>query len=423
MTSNSPKQQLALDMVDSGEPRIFITGGGGRGKSYVINQIVNKYYGETVVCAPSGSAAQLVGGMTAHKMFGLPIGMSEDTEYIKHSKEFIKIFGNKVVKRVVIDEISMLRVDNLTRIDKLLRSIRDRSKPFGGLQIIGVGDFLQLGPIVGYSEVEVFYERYDSPFAFTSESWDFKSIVLDINHRTHNPRQNRILDSIRSKDKHYKRAVDVINKESAPYAEGEFVQHLCCYKEDANGINRYWYSKIQSKEVLYEAEMEGTFNKEEIPVEPKLKLKVGTRVIIKASDYNQTYVNGDMGTVKGLASNCVVVMLDSGVKVFVTVNTWEKYSYSSKGGKLTKEVVASYTQMPVKLAYAITIHSSQGQTLDKVAIHLGKGCFSSGQAYTALSRVKDLTNISFVTPLRYSDIVVSDEVLEFYNNLEEISCE
>lgn len=411
------KQELALKLVDNGE-NVFITGGGGRGKSWVIKQILNKYPDDTVVCAPSGSAALLVQGITAHRMFGLPIGLTTLEDNYNHSKNAIKLFGNTTVKRIIIDEAPMLRIDYFTLIDYKLRSLKNKDTPFGGLQIIVVGDFFQLDPIVGWSEKDLFYEKYDTTFAFKSPSWNFKNINLDINKRTVNKRQNKMLDSIRHKDKNYKKAVDIINKEALPYNNSEAVTHLCCYKEDAKRINRYWYNQINAEEFIYTAVIEGNFNEEEFPVDEKVKLKIGSKVVIKTNCQNDSYVNGDVGTVTGLNKICVIVKLNSGRVVFVNINTWEKYTYSTKGGKLSKDVEATFTQMPIKLAWAQTIHSAQGMTLDNVAIDFGKGCFSHGMAYVALSRIRDLTNISFVTPLEYGDIIVNSEVSEFYDGLE-----
>ena len=410
------KQELALQKVGEGK-NVFITGGGGRGKSYLIHRIKDTYSGEVVVCAPSGSAALLVGGMTAHKMFGLPVELIEDGDEQKYGKTMVSLFSNNVVKKIIIDEVSMLRVDYFTLIDKKLRSIKNKDVPFGGLQIIVVGDFYQLDPVLGFREKEVFNEQYDSTFAFTSESWNFETVNLDVNHRQVNKRQIALLDSIRVKDKNYRKAIDILNSESKEYDPTEDVVHLCCYKKDADQVNRYWYKKLNTPEKVYEASIEGAFGKSEYPVNKKLRLKIGARVMVKVNDPYGKYVNGDVGTVESMKDNCVTVMLKSGSRIYLSPTVWEKKSYANKMGRISDTTDASFTQIPLKLAYGNTVHSAQGCTLDDVVIDFGMGCFSAGQAYVALSRVKNLSNLSFVDKIHYSDVICSKEVKDFYNNI------
>lgn len=411
------KQELALKKVSEGS-NVFITGGGGRGKSYLIHRIKDIYSEEVVVCAPSGSAALLVGGMTAHKMFGLPIGLVTEEDVTDYGKTMVNLFSNNVIKKIVIDEISMLRIDYFTLIDRKLRSIKNKDIPFGGVQIVGVGDFYQLDPVLSFNEEAIFKGEYKSTFAFKSESWNLEAIVLDVNHRQTNKRQIAILDSIRVKDKNYKRAIDILNSESKEYDPTEDVVHLCCYKNDASQVNKYWYSQLKTFERVYEAVIEGSFNKSEYPVNKKLKLKIDCRVMVKVNDPYGEYVNGDLGIVESLHETCVVVVLKSGKKVYINTNQWEKKLYSNKSGKLSDAVDATFTQIPLTLAYGNTIHSAQGCTMDNVVIDFGQGCFSAGQAYVALSRIKDLKNLSFVEKIDYSDVICSKEVKNFYNMIE-----
>lgn len=409
-------QEDVLNYILSGkqDSPVLITAGAGRGKSYLLRQITEAIGSSLVVAAPTGIAALNVGGETMHSLFGLPTSL-----VTREDKEKISRKTRDILKRadvLAVDEVAMCRADYLDLIDYKLKNIRKSKLPFGGIKFIGIGDFFQLSPVITNNEQKHFI--YDSPFCFDSDVWkesNFKVFELTKCYRQEDPRQVKILDSIRQKDQHYKRAIEEINKMAKPGGDEDSIT-LVCYKRDADMINSYRYSQMSGEEYVYHAKTKGRLY--ERPVEDVLRLKVGVRVIIRANDQvNGFYKNGEQGVVQSCNADYVVVEKDNGETVAVTHFTWEKYSYASTSEGLTKKVAATYTQLPLRLGYAITIHSCQGMTLDEVHLDLGIGTFSDGQLYTGLSRIRDLRDMSLARPLIASDLKVNQRVIDFYKGL------
>lgn len=402
----SPSQQKAYDAANNGD-NIFITAPAGRGKSFLTRALTTP---STIVVAPTGIAALNVQGVTCHKAFGLPIGLvqSKDKYIIPKSME---IFRSHAIKRIIFSEIGMVRTDQFDLINSRLQAIKGNRKPFGGIQVVAEGDLCQLSPIVSKIEQEAFYKQYDSAFCFTSKHWNFTTHELLESHRHSNPEHASLLDRLRMGDKS---VVSEIVKISKPYDPTDESITLCAYKDSAKQINTTHYNKISSSEKVYHCTMRGAPNKGEKPVEEVLQLKVGCRVLIKANDVNGSYVNGDRGTITAMHNNTVDVLLDRGGEVTVERFTWTDYRYTTNNGRLTKEPAGTFSQLPITLGWASTIHACQGITLDSAAIDIGRGCFSHGQLYTSISRVRDLTKQSFVRLPTTSDLIMSDEVKEFY---------
>ena len=408
----SDKQQEAIGLITQGK-NVFVSGVAGTGKSYVINQIRNEP--GTIVVAPTGIAALNVQGVTAHKMFGLPLGMATFNDFNTTKGSIKDIHHN--IKRIICDEGGMLRADYLDLIDWKLKALRNNDKPFGGIQVCLFGDLLQLEPIVGQREKQYFYEDYDSPYITSSEAFEgFETVILDKVYRQENQRHANLLNSVRMKDKWSKLAIKKITEESKPYVIDDKNLTLCCYNADADEINQKHYNKINGSQVTYLAYSDNLTKWEKDAVVPStLKLKVGTRVLICAN--GEGYVNGQRGVVEFLGKDYVSVNIDGVGVVDVVKNTWEKHKYSKNDKNLEKQLESYYKQFPLRLGWAISVHKSQGMTLDNVALDIGRGCFSAGQLYVSLSRVKDLKNLSLVRPIRHKDIIVRREAVEFYKNV------
>lgn len=410
MSANA-KQQEAITLIKQGK-NVFLTGPGGCGKSWVIEQITCP---DTIVVAPTGVAALNVKGSTCHSAFGMPIGLVRKMDVVNISRKVRQRFDNNSrVKRIILDEVSMLRSDYLDLIDMKLKKIRGNNKPFGGIQVVVVGDFFQLPPIVSENEKEHFYEQYETPFAFGAKCWDFSTVELTEVVRQNDLEQVALLNNIR-KGISTKESLDKVRGISLPHHNKDMV-FLCCYNNDASKINRQQYHQINAKEYVFDAHTSGNWGKEE-PSPLKLRVKVGMKVIMCSNNPSQGYVNGDRGRIEHVTDDWnVYVRLDNGTLVKVDHAVWEKYSYNKTGGTLNKEVVASYRQLPIKYGWAVSVHKSQGMTLDGVTIDVGHGCFSHGQLYVALSRVKDLSNIYLMNNITEEDVIIEQEVRNFYES-------
>lgn len=399
------KQKEAINKIHSGE-YVSIIGTGGTGKSHVVNQVKTD---NTVIICPTGISAVNVGGVTAHSAFALPIGYPEQKDWERIKPEMRDLFGkHSSIDRIILDEAYMLLGYNLDIIDHKLKKIRKNKLPFGGIQVVAVGDPLQLEPIVKTQEKPLIAQDYRSPFIFDSRSYNFNIIELTEVVRQADAQQISLLQNIR-------RGIDVeatlhaIRNICKPYENNASTLHLCGYNADADYINKHWYSQIKGKQQTYY----GKGNEKIYPIDKELKLKIGCKVIICANDTEGTYVNGSRGEIVDFCDDGVYVRLDDGSEVLVTEMTWDEYGLSSEDGQVVKKVKSRYTQIPVKLGWAISTHRSQGQTLESAAIHTGRGLFSAGQAYVALSRIKDLRNLSFVNTMTAKDVIVNKRVMEW----------
>lgn len=409
--------ELAKQKVLEGK-NIFVTGSAGVGKSWLNHELKTN---NTVIVAPTGIAALNAGGATCHKIFSLPLGTPTQKDWDIMPRKVTDLFGKySKVDAIHFDEIGMIRADTLELIDHRLKKARGNNLPFGGFRVTGFGDFFQLPPIVARSEAETFYSRWDSPYCFNSKAWIFETVLLEKVYRQSDERQVRMLNSIRVGDKHAELAIQRIREESRPYKNCGDTLHLCCYRNDADRINDLWFTQLDTPVVKFYGVAEGEpHNWEETPVGLEVELRIGARVLICANSPGHDYVNGDRGHVKEWHEDGVIVRLEKdGTDVFVEPAKWEKYEYINAGGNVLKAPVSTLVQIPLQLGWAVTVHKSQGLTLDNVALDTGRGCFSHGQLYVALSRIRDLKNISLVRPISKQDLIVDKEVVEWYRKLK-----
>jgi ATP-dependent DNA helicase PIF1 len=407
------QQGYAIDRIREGAP-VFIDGAAGRGKS-VISREVKDFH--TIVGAPTGAAALNEGGQTLHKLFKLPLKYPTQRDWAKSPNEVRDLFGNgSPVTRLIIGEIGMCRADTLSLISKRLQMARGNTQAFGGLQVVVSGDLHQLSPIVGGEDRNMFNQQYASPYAFSSPAWNFERVELIKSYRTVDERQIKMLESLRRGDKWSGRALSMIQIEAKRYDMEEDQLHLCCYRADAQEFNDYRFNQHIGAHRLYRGQRTKKADKWlEAPVPVDLHLKIGCKVLIKANCTGGAYVNGDRGIVTHFGIDFVRVLLERGPEVDVVAFSWEKKSVSADGGEIKEEVESKLEQIPLTLGYAISIHASQGATLNNAALDIGRGCFANGQLYTALSRIRDLRNLTFVRPVGRGDLKTSMDVTSFYN--------
>lgn len=420
-------QDKAIYHVIKGD-NVFISGPGGVGKSWVINKVRTS---RTLVAAPTGIAAINVGGVTCHSLFGLPTSVVEKEDFYKPLPDkTLMLLQERCVDKVIIDEVSMLRFDQIVLIETKLRKALNNSLPWGGVQMVMVGDFYQLSPFVSNvlkngkvidNQVKKFWDEYPSLFSFKSEAWSFTSVMLEKVIRQDDERQVKMLGHVRKNTHLAEKALRFIQKEARAYDPFYDAVTLCTTNKGANTINQEWYRRNKKPmENIYKARDTGWG--EALPVDSTIKLKPGTKVILCVNNYEEDFRNGERGTVVFMYKDSADVVIGSGGntrKVNVKPYTWQKNSYE-KGydGNPIQTVEAEFTQLPIKLGWAITINKSQGMTLESANIDVGNGCFAHGQLYVALSRVKDLKELSFVKPLNYERDLNrnhSQEVEDFYN--------
>lgn len=414
-------QSYAMKKVIDGQ-NLFIDGPGGVGKSVIVREIKNRFGDSTVFLAPTGIAALNIQGATFHSTFKFAFKVLSKRDHYKLNKKAEDLFAKDgPVKRLVIDEISMVRVDLLTAVDEQLRKIRRLNQPFGGLQVIVVGDFFQLPPVVTNKDKKAFeQEGFESGFCFSGSAWsgaNFEHVELTKIMRQTDEIMIKNLMTIRKKADGWQNSVEFFNKVGLNNKEAvldEDPVFLCSTNAAADAINAMNYDELEGEEKVFFGSKSGRFQGEPSPYE--LKLKYGTKIIITAN--TEAYKNGQVGYVIGFIGEKIQILLeDTEEQILIDKHTWEDIEYGvSKSGALKRDVMGRYVQYPIKHGWAITIHKAQGQSLNHAMIDLGRGCFVAGQLYVALSRLRTLEGLALSDKIYNKDVIVAPEILEFYDN-------
>jgi ATP-dependent DNA helicase PIF1 len=420
----TPEFQLGLELLNSDAQCIFITGKAGTGKSSLLTHFVETTNKSVALLAPTGMAALKISGQTIHSFFGFPPKvLSEEDIKVSSKRDLYRAFDT-----IVIDEISMVRTDMLDAIDQFLRlNGKDMQKPFGGIQMVFFGDLYQLPPVVS-DEDETMYlaSNYDGSFFFAAhvlEHLAMEKLELTKVFRQNDQQFIDALNAIRTSTAN-KEMLEYINQRYEPAGSKDrnaFIT-LVTRNDVADWINRQELNRLLSQSFTYSATLEGEFTKEKwkkkLPADLELVLKLNSQVIFIKNDKEKRWLNGNMGKVVELGGDYIKVELEQDGGRFVhevSPETWEliKYKFDRSTFKLKSEVVGKFTQYPVRLGWAITIHKSQGATLDRAHIDLGTGAFASGQTYVALSRCKSLQGITLEQPIMLSDIKGDASVKRF----------
>jgi hypothetical protein len=416
------KQQYAMTQVITGN-NLFIDGPGGVGKSVLVREIQGKFSDSTVFLAPTGIAALNIDGATVHSTFRFGFGVLGKRDHRSISDSTRDLFDKETspVKRIVIDEISMVRADLLVAIDQQLRLIRRLNQPFGGLQVIVVGDFYQLPPVLTPRDLQVYNrEGFESPFCFSTDTWaaaDIVHVELDQVMRQSDEVMIDNLMKIRKKAPGWQKSVDFFNSIGNSNKEevlDEDPIFLCATNKSAQMINEINYSDLEGEELVSHANKTGKFTSEPAPNE--LKLRYGTKVLLTAN--TDVHKNGQVGYVVGFVGDKIQVLLeDTEEQILVEKFKWEEIEYGvSDAGVISRNPIGTYKQYPMKHGWGITIHKSQGQSISHAMLDFGRGCFAHGQAYVALSRLRTLEGLALINPMLKKDIIVSEEIDEFYDN-------
>lgn len=412
--------KAAFDLMEHTGECLFITGKAGTGKSTLLKYFKANTGKRIIVLAPIGVAAVNVGGQTIHSFFRLPPKIIQ--------KQAIKRLRDKSlienIDMVIIDEVSMVRADLMDGIDYALRLNRGRMKaPFGGIQMVFFGDLFQLSPVVENEARNLLEERYSSPYFFSAKVFNdcnIRPIELSTIYRQKDSSFMSLLNRFRNKE-HTKADLDTLNKrvqKDFALSKKDDTVILTTTNSLAHAINQERLAKLPGKEITYQAVATGKFEEPAYPTDACLKLKKGAQVILIKNDPDKQWVNGTLAKVAALSKDSIVVDIN-GQTFDVPVVRWQKieYSYNEEEDKIEDEVVGDFAQYPIKLAWAITIHKSQGQTFDKVIIDLGHGAFTHGQLYVALSRCTCLDGIRLKRPVYHSDIIFDRRIYEFKERL------
>ena len=423
----------ALELLENSSKNAFITGKAGTGKSTLLQYFRDHSSKKIVVLAPTGVAALNVNGQTIHSFFQFPPHITiEAVSKQSPSKKLKEMLGK--IDVIVIDEVSMVRADLMDCIDIALRHFLGKKAAFGGLQMVFIGDLYQLPPVVsGTDERELFRTYYRSPYFFDAKALENRDMEFIELHKIYRQKDGNFIDllnKIRNSSVD-ERDIDELNTRFDPAFEHDdgkdFYITLTTTNASADAINYQKLSRLKTEPKTYYGKMGGKFDNKHIPTAIELDVKIGAQIMMLNNDSGKRWVNGSIGKIIDIKNDGepgeagesgegrVVVRLNDGKIVEVTPYTWElfRYVFNKENKRLDTEILGSFTQYPFRLAWAVTIHKSQGKTFDNVVIDLGRGSFVQGQVYVAISRCTCFEGLIFKKPIQKKHIWIDYHIIRF----------
>lgn len=432
---DNPEFQCAWNLLQNTHKSVFLTGKAGCGKSTFLKYICANTLKTNIVLAPTGISAVNVGGQTIHSFFKIPFKplLPDDPDFsprrirqtLRYTKKKVELI--KKLELIIIDEISMVRADIIDFIDKVLRIYSNNMRePFGGKQLLFVGDVFQLEPVVTRDMKDILSRYYKQFYFFNAQVFgDIGLVPIELKkmYRQTDTTFLSLLDRVRNNDAS-PADIALLNQRYDPnYQGGEeaFVITLAMRRDTVDAINEEHMRALSTPEYTYMGEITNTYPENELPTNKELVLKEGAQVIFIRNDKENRWVNGTVAKIYELTADTIKVELENGDIYKLERETWDniQYTYDEKEKKVVENVLGSFSQFPIKPAWALTVHKSQGLTFSKVAIDFGGGAFTSGQTYVALSRCTKLEGITLLKPLSARDIIISYAVTAFsrsFNN-------
>ncbi|MDR1556595.1 MAG: AAA family ATPase [Tannerellaceae bacterium] len=432
LDTDNKEFQEALQLITYTRQSVFLTGKAGTGKSTFLKYICRHTKKKFVVLAPTGIAAINAGGVTLHSFFKLPFRplLPDDPDlslkngrifdFLRYTKQHQKLISQ--VELIIIDEISMVRVDIIDCVDRILRVYSKNMRlPFGGKQLLFVGDVYQLEPVVASDQRDILSLFYSSPFFFSAHVFKEINLVpieLQKVYRQTDPTFINVLDKIRNNTAHRKE-LEILNARFSPsFTPGNEDMYitLATRRDHVDYINEKKLKELPGEEFICRGEIKGEFPESSLPTQLHLSIKEQAQVIFIDNDKDRHWVNGTIGKISKIdAEGKVYALLENGSTHYVEPTSWRnyRYKYNEAEKKIEEEIIGTFCQLPLRLAWAITVHKSQGLTFNRVVVDLAGGVFAGGQTYVALSRCTSLEGLVLKVKITERDIFIRKEIVAF----------